>query len=122
MWWLAAPALADPVSGHGPGLPECVPACADAEWEALDLRGAPLDRVDLRGARVTADLRGARLEGADLRGADLSGARLARARLDGALADGATRFPARHRAQGVLSLAPGADLDGADLADRDLRG
>lgn len=91
-------------------LPVCVPACAGEAWAALDLRGADLARVDLRGATVVADLRGADLDGADLRGADLLGARLGRASAHGALLDAATRLPAGFRPRGAWTVGPRAML------------
>lgn len=110
----------------------------------VKLRGAILDRVQVRGFFKAADFRGARLRaadlqgvqflGADLREADLGGADLRGASFEGARLDGCT-MDARTQLDGTAfvgaSLArarlagarlDGCDLRGCSLVGADLRG
>ncbi|MBD3392901.1 MAG: hypothetical protein GF418_12415 [Chitinivibrionales bacterium] len=76
----------------------------DKDFEAADLMGADLSKLDLSGAVLkSADLRNANLSGADLSGADLTAAFCRKTNLKGA----------------DLS---GANLTGTYLSEADLRG
>src|SRR5262249_31802863 len=99
--------------------------------QGLDLRGADLSRVDLRGlplARTLGGLAGAtaeqvskaaaHLEGANLHDARLEGADLRGARLEGADLRGASLVEADLRGLALERV----DLRGADLSRADLRG
>ena len=95
-----------------------------AHLEGTDLRGAHLDKADLREAHLEgAELGGAHLEEADLRKAHLEGATLIFAHLEGAdlreaHLDGADLSLARLDGAGLR----GAHLDGAELIGAHLDG
>ncbi|QXJ20900.1 pentapeptide repeat-containing protein [Actinomadura graeca] len=130
-WW----GVEEPLDLHGMELGETIPLLlkARAHLNGANLSGAGLREVDLKGEQLDkadlsgADLTTARLEGADLHEADLSGAVLSAAVLRNADLHGSDLRGANLSALVLWRSKHGfastlTDLQGADLANADLRG
>ncbi|WP_190854154.1 pentapeptide repeat-containing protein [Actinomadura sp. RB99] len=130
-WW----GVEEPLDLHGMELGETIPLLlkARAFLDGANLSEAGLRGVDLKGEHLSkanlsgADLTTAELEGADLYEADLSGAVLSAAVLRNANLDGSDLHGADLSALVIWkskygSEATPTDLQGADLANADLRG
>ncbi|PRQ10247.1 DUF2169 family type VI secretion system accessory protein [Enhygromyxa salina] len=97
---------------------------AGEDFASLNLTGADLSNMDLRGAKLAgAFFESARFDGTDLSDADLSGAVLAHASLRGTKLDRANLRGANLGGSKLLEVsAQGADLSKSVLAGADLSG
>ena len=123
-----APAMAEDLQPKARARVQAALAAGE-DFAALNLTGADLSNMDLRGAKLAgAFLESARFDGADLRGADLRGAVLAHASLQRVTLDGADMRKANVGGATIRETAAvGVDLREAILAKAkleavDLRG